>query len=46
MVVANSASLEEAARTLQIDKSTLYRKRKQMEARVPKPELAMATGGS
>jgi two-component system, NtrC family, response regulator AlgB len=34
MVVANSSSLEEAARILQIDKSTLYRKRKQMEARV------------
>ncbi len=36
MVVANSASLEEAARILAIDKSTLYRKRKQMEARVAK----------
>jgi NtrC-family two-component system response regulator AlgB len=34
MVVANSTSLEEAARILEIDKSTLYRKRKQMEARV------------
>ena len=34
MVVANSASLEEAARILEIDKSTLYRKRKAMEARV------------
>jgi NtrC-family two-component system response regulator AlgB len=34
MVVANSASLEEAARILEIDKSTLYRKRKQMESRV------------
>jgi NtrC-family two-component system response regulator AlgB len=34
MVVANSSSLEEAARILAIDKSTLYRKRKQMEARV------------
>ncbi len=34
MVVANSSSLEEAARILEIDKSTLYRKRKQMEARV------------
>jgi two-component system, NtrC family, response regulator AlgB len=34
MVVANTTSLEEAARILEIDKSTLYRKRKQMEARV------------
>jgi NtrC-family two-component system response regulator AlgB len=34
LVVANSASLEEAARILQIDKSTLYRKRKQMESRI------------
>ena len=34
MVVANSSSLEEAARILEIDKSTLYRKRKLMEARV------------
>jgi NtrC-family two-component system response regulator AlgB len=34
MVVASSASLEEAARILEIDKSTLYRKRKAMEARV------------
>jgi NtrC-family two-component system response regulator AlgB len=34
MVVANSGSLEEAARILEIDKSTLYRKRKQMESRV------------
>ena len=34
MVIANSASLEEAARILQIDKSTLYRKRTHMEARV------------
>lgn len=34
MVLANTASLEEAARILEIDKSTLYRKRKQMEARV------------
>jgi transcriptional regulator of acetoin/glycerol metabolism len=31
LVVANSPSLEEAARILEIDKSTLYRKRKQME---------------
>lgn len=34
MIVANSGSLEEAARILEIDKSTLYRKRKQMESRV------------
>jgi NtrC-family two-component system response regulator AlgB len=34
LVVARSASLEEAARILEIDKSTLYRKRKQMEAQV------------
>lgn len=34
LVVARSASLEEAARILAIDKSTLYRKRKQMETRV------------
>jgi two-component system, NtrC family, response regulator AlgB len=34
MVVANSASLEEAARILEIDKSTLYRKRKQMTSRM------------
>ena len=36
MVLANTSSLEEAARILEIDKSTLYRKRKQMEARVTK----------
>jgi two-component system, NtrC family, response regulator AlgB len=36
MVVAKSRSLEEAARVLQIDKSTLYRKRRAMEARVEK----------
>ncbi|HVU35460.1 MAG TPA: sigma-54 dependent transcriptional regulator [Opitutaceae bacterium] len=36
MVVANSATLEEAARILEIDKSTLYRKRKAMEDRVAK----------
>lgn len=36
MVVARSASLEEAARILAIDKSTLYRKRKQMETCVTK----------
>lgn len=34
MIVASSASLEEAARILAIDKSTLYRKRKQMDAQV------------
>ncbi len=34
MVVASSSSLEEAARILEIDKSTLYRKRKQMESEV------------
>lgn len=34
LVVAKSATLEEAARILAIDKSTLYRKRKAMEARV------------
>ena len=34
MVVASSSSLEEAARILEIDKSTLYRKRKQMESGV------------
>jgi NtrC-family two-component system response regulator AlgB len=34
MVVAKSATLEEAARILEIDKSTLYRKRKAMEGRV------------
>jgi len=33
MVVANTPSLEEAARVLAIDKSTLYRKRKAMEGR-------------
>lgn len=49
MVVANSPSLEEAARILQIDKSTLYRKRKAMEADVekftPAPEPAVAAMG-
>jgi NtrC-family two-component system response regulator AlgB len=34
MVVASCASLEEAARVLEIDKSTLYRKRKQISASV------------
>jgi two-component system, NtrC family, response regulator AlgB len=46
MVVASSSSLEEAARILEIDKSTLYRKRKQMEsASVPEfaPSLATLT---
>ena len=42
MVVANSASLEEAARILEIDKSTLYRKRKAMEARVENFAAALA----
>ena len=50
MVVANTPTLEEAARILQIDKSTLYRKRKAMEARVakftpPALEPAVAIGG-
>ena len=36
MVVANSSTLEEAARVLEIDKSTLYRKRRLMEGRVAK----------
>jgi two-component system, NtrC family, response regulator AlgB len=54
MVVASSASLEEAARILGIDKSTLYRKRKQMASHVKVfddqksdrelGELAVATG--
>lgn len=34
MVIAKSPTLEEAARILEIDKSTLYRKRKAMEASV------------
>jgi len=34
MVVAQSPTLEEAARILEIDKSTLYRKRKAMDGRV------------
>lgn len=48
LVVANSSSLEEAARILQIDKSTLYRKRKQMESRVAKftPAFEAAATGS
>jgi NtrC-family two-component system response regulator AlgB len=48
MVIANSATLEEAARILEIDKSTLYRKRKQMDPRVarfPMPEPAEAVAG-
>jgi len=49
MVVANTSSLEEAARILEIDKSTLYRKRKLMEGRLakfpPALEPAAATGG-
>ena len=55
MVVASTSSLEEAARILEIDKSTLYRKRKLMEAHVavfspPKSNLlphgvALAIGG-
>lgn len=40
MIVASSGSLEEAARILAIDKSTLYRKRKQMEAQVESFALA------
>jgi two-component system, NtrC family, response regulator AlgB len=49
LVVSNSASLEEAARILQIDKSTLYRKRKAMEKRItkfpaPSAEPVFATG--
>ncbi len=43
MVVASSGSLEEAAQILQIDKSTLYRKRKAMEARVAKFAPALET---
>jgi two-component system, NtrC family, response regulator AlgB len=38
MVVASSSSLEEAARILQIDKSTLYRKRKAMDVGAGKLE--------
>jgi NtrC-family two-component system response regulator AlgB len=36
MVIANSPTLEEAARILEIDKSTLYRKRKQMDPKLAK----------
>jgi NtrC-family two-component system response regulator AlgB len=50
MIVASSASLEEAARILAIDKSTLYRKRKQMDALVenftlPPVSRAVASAG-
>ncbi len=49
MVVANTPTLEEAAQILEIDKSTLYRKRKAMEARVekfaPADEPVAAVGG-
>lgn len=50
MVVAKTASLEEAARILEIDKSTLYRKRKQIAARVapfavPAESALAATAG-
>lgn len=49
LVVANSPTLDEAARILQIDKSTLYRKRKAMEALVENftpaaNEMAVAVG--
>lgn len=48
MVVANSPTLEEAARILEIDKSTLYRKRKAMESKIesfaPVDETAVAVG--
>ena len=44
MVVANSASLEEAARILEIDKSTLYRKRKQIESRLTPFAAAVENG--
>jgi NtrC-family two-component system response regulator AlgB len=53
MVVANSSSLEEAAQILGIDKSTLYRKRRQMKEAIaqfeavvestPEPVAATAT---
>jgi NtrC-family two-component system response regulator AlgB len=47
MIVATAPSLEEAARILEIDKSTLYRKRKAMETRVARfaPEREMAAAG-
>lgn len=47
-ILARTASLEEAAQILEIDKSTLYRKRKQMESRLSDfdapPERAAAAG--
>jgi two-component system, NtrC family, response regulator AlgB len=49
MVVAKSGTLEEAARILEIDKSTLYRKRRAMDAEVekfaPANEAVAAVGG-
>jgi two-component system, NtrC family, response regulator AlgB len=49
MVIANTPTLEGAAEILQIDKSTLYRKRKAMEGRVakfaPAPRELAAAGG-
>jgi two-component system, NtrC family, response regulator AlgB len=49
MVVAKAPTLEEAARILEIDKSTLYRKRKAMEGQVesfaPAEETVAAAGG-
>jgi NtrC-family two-component system response regulator AlgB len=47
MVVASASTLEEAAHILQIDKSTLYRKRKAMEASVTNfaPQREMAAAG-
>jgi two-component system, NtrC family, response regulator AlgB len=48
LVLANTGSLEEAAQILEIDKSTLYRKRKQMESRMAEfdspPERTAAAG--
>jgi len=40
MVIANTPTLEEAARILEIDKSTLYRKRKLMDPRIAKFPVA------
>lgn len=50
MVVARSGTLEEAARILEIDKSTLYRKRRAMESQVApfsadEEHVAVAGGG-
>lgn len=48
MVIASTPTLEEAARILEIDKSTLYRKRKQMDprlAKLPVQEPAEAAAG-